>query len=66
VWSVENDPFEDFTYVEDLEDFEQQQVLVEGKSLLHPLFILYNMHFNYTTYLFIYLLFCINMKGPII
>jgi hypothetical protein len=30
-----------------MEDLEQQQALVEGKSLLHFWLSYYNMHFNY-------------------
>jgi hypothetical protein len=37
VWYIENDPFEEFTTLEDLEDFEQEQAFLEGKSLLHSL-----------------------------
>jgi hypothetical protein len=47
VWSVVNDPFVEYVVVEDQEDFEQQQVSVEGKSLSHPRLSYYNMHFNY-------------------
>jgi hypothetical protein len=35
VWSVEYEQFGDFAAVEDFQDLEQQQALVEGKSLLH-------------------------------
>jgi hypothetical protein len=35
VWCVENNPFEEFAFIEDFQDFEQQQELGEGKSLLH-------------------------------
>jgi hypothetical protein len=63
VWYVENDPLEEFAAVEDPKDFEKQQVFVEGKSLLRSLLPI-------TTCIlitsFIYLLLCINMKGPII
>jgi hypothetical protein len=37
VWSVEYEQFGDFAAVEDFQDLEQQQALVEGKSLLHSL-----------------------------
>jgi hypothetical protein len=47
VWSVVNDPFVQYTSVEDQEDFEQQHAWVKGKSLLHSLLSYYNMHFNY-------------------
>jgi hypothetical protein len=61
VWCVENDPFEEFDVVEDLEDFEQQREFAKGKSLLHS-------HLSITTCilitLFIYLLLYINMMGP--
>jgi hypothetical protein len=61
VWCVENDPFEEFAAVEDLEDFEQQREFVEGKSLLHsPLPI--TICILITS--FIYLLLCINTMGP--
>jgi hypothetical protein len=43
----------EYVVVEDQEDFEQQQVWVDGKSLLHPCLSYYNMHFNY---IIIYLL----------
>jgi predicted nucleotidyltransferase len=37
VWYVEKDPFEELAAVEDIQDFEQQQEFVEGKSLLHSI-----------------------------
>jgi hypothetical protein len=54
----------EYAGVEDFQDLEQQQALVEGKSLLHSRLSYYSMHFNYT--LFIYLLLCIKLKGPTI
>jgi hypothetical protein len=38
----------EYAIVEDFQDLEQQQALVEGKSLLHSRWSYYNMHFNYT------------------
>jgi hypothetical protein len=40
--------FVEYAGVEDFQDLEQQQALVEGKSLLHSRRSYYNMHFNYT------------------
>jgi hypothetical protein len=37
----------EYAEVEDFQDLEQQEALVEGKSLLHPRLSYYNMHFNY-------------------
>jgi hypothetical protein len=53
----------EYADVEDFQDFEQQQALVEGKSLLHPRLSYYGMHVYYTI---IYLLLCIKLKGPVI
>jgi hypothetical protein len=36
VWSVEDEPYVEYAEVEEFQDIEQQQALVEGKSLLHP------------------------------
>jgi hypothetical protein len=63
VWSVEYEPFEEYTAVEDFQDPKQFPKLVEGKSLLHPRLSYYNMHFNYIV---IYLLLCINVMEPIL
>jgi hypothetical protein len=41
----------EYAEAEEFQDLEQQQALVEGKSLPHPLLSYYNMHFNYTVYL---------------
>jgi hypothetical protein len=35
VWSVKDEPYVKYAEVEDFQDLEQQQALVEGKSLLH-------------------------------
>jgi hypothetical protein len=35
MWCVEDDSFVENAGVEDFQDLEQQQTLVEGKSLLH-------------------------------
>jgi hypothetical protein len=35
IWCVEDDPYVECAKVEDFQDTEQQQALVEGKSLLH-------------------------------
>jgi hypothetical protein len=43
----------EYSEAEEFQDLEQQQASVEGKSLLHPRLSYYNMHFNYTVYLFI-------------
>jgi hypothetical protein len=51
MWYVE------YAKVEDFQDLEQQQALVEGKSLLHSRLSYYNMHFNYTI---IYYCFALN------
>jgi hypothetical protein len=53
MWCVEDDPYVEYAEVEEFQDLEQQQTLVEGKSLLHSWLSYYNMHFNYTIYLFI-------------
>jgi hypothetical protein len=53
VWSVVNDPFVEYTSIEDQEGFDQQHTWVEGKSLLHFLLSYYNMHFNYTVIYFL-------------
>jgi hypothetical protein len=53
VWSVVNDPFVEYTSIEDQEGFDQQHTWVEGKSLLHFLLSYYNMHFNYTIIYFL-------------
>jgi hypothetical protein len=50
MWCVEDGLYVE---VEDFRELEQQQVLVEGKSLLHSKLSYYNMHFNYNIYLFI-------------
>jgi hypothetical protein len=63
MWCIEDEPCVEYAEVEDLPDLEQQQALVEGKSLLHSHLSYYNMHLNYTV---IYLLLCIKLKGPII
>jgi hypothetical protein len=63
MWCVEDDPYVERTEVEDFQDIEQQQVLVEGKSLLYSWLSYYNMHFNFTI---IYLFICIKLKGPTI
>jgi hypothetical protein len=36
MWCVEDGPYVENTEVEEFQDLEQQQALVEGKSLLHP------------------------------
>jgi hypothetical protein len=36
MWCVENDPYVEYTEVEEFQDLEKQ-ALVEGKSLLHSL-----------------------------
>jgi hypothetical protein len=36
VWSVEDEPYVEYAEVEEFQDIEQQQALVEDKSLLHP------------------------------
>jgi hypothetical protein len=36
MWCVEDGPYVEHTEVEEFQDLQQQQVLVEGKSLLHP------------------------------
>jgi hypothetical protein len=43
----------EYSEVEEFQDLEQQQALVEGKSLPHSRLSYYNMHFNYTVILFI-------------
>jgi hypothetical protein len=48
MWCVEDGSYVECTEVEDFQDFEQQQALVEGKSLLHSHLSYYNVHFNYT------------------
>jgi hypothetical protein len=48
MWCVEDDPYVEYAGVEDFQDLEQQQALVEGKSLLHSCLSYYKMHFNYT------------------
>jgi hypothetical protein len=48
MWCVEDDSYVEYAKVEDFQDLEQQQALVEGKSLLHPHLSYYNVHFNYT------------------
>jgi hypothetical protein len=53
MWRVEDEPYMDYAEVEEFQDLDQQQALVEGKSLLHSRLPYYNMHFNYTVYLFI-------------
>ena len=53
MWCVEDSSYVEYAEVEDFQDFEQQQALVEGKSLLHSRLTYYNMHFNYTVYLLI-------------
>jgi Fe-S cluster assembly scaffold protein SufB len=53
VWCVEDGSYVEYVEGEDFQDLKQQQVLVEGKSLLHSRLSYYNMHFNYTVYLFI-------------
>jgi hypothetical protein len=63
MWCVEDGPYVEYTGVEDFQDLEQQQALVEGKSLLHSQLSYYNLHFNYTI---VYLLLCIKMMGPIL
>jgi hypothetical protein len=63
LWCVEDEPFEEYTVVEDLQDSELFSEFVEGKSLLHSRLSYYNVHFNY---IIIYLLICIDMMGPII
>jgi hypothetical protein len=35
MWFVEDGPYVECAEVEDFQDLEQQQALVEGKSLLH-------------------------------
>jgi hypothetical protein len=35
MWWVEDGPYMEYTEVEDFQDLEQQQALVEGKSMLH-------------------------------
>jgi hypothetical protein len=35
MWSLEDGPYVECAEVEDFQDLEQQQVLVEGKSLLY-------------------------------
>jgi hypothetical protein len=35
MWCVEDGLYVEYTRVEDFQDFEQQKVLVEGKSVLH-------------------------------
>jgi hypothetical protein len=52
VWSVETDPFVEFTAIEDLEGFEQQHAWVEGKSLMHSFrpittCVLITLHFTF-------------------
>jgi hypothetical protein len=63
MWCVEDESYVEYAEVEDFQDLEQQQALVEGKSLLHSCL-------SYTTCilitLFIYLWVCINMKSPTI
>ena len=44
---VEDGSYVEYAEVEDFQDLEQQQALVEGKSLLHSRLSYYNMHFNY-------------------
>jgi hypothetical protein len=60
VWSIEYKLFEEYVVTEGPEDFQQHQVLVEEKSLLHS-------HLPITTCisitLFIYLFLCIKLKG---
>jgi hypothetical protein len=48
MWCVEDDSYVEYAKVKDFQDLEQQQALVEDKSLLHPHFSYYNVHFNYT------------------
>jgi hypothetical protein len=57
MWCVEDGSYVECTEVEDFQDIEQQQALVEGKSLLHSRWSYYNMHFNYTV---IYCCFALN------
>jgi hypothetical protein len=40
MWCVEDNSYVEYAKVEDFQDLEQQQALVEGKSLLHPHFLL--------------------------
>jgi hypothetical protein len=47
MWCVEDGSFVQYAGVEDFQDLEQQQTLVEGKSLLH---------FNYTVVYYFYAL----------
>jgi hypothetical protein len=63
MWCVEDGSYVEYAEVEDFQDTEQHQALVEGKSLLHPCWTYYNMHFNYTI---IYLWLCIKLKDPTI
>jgi hypothetical protein len=51
MWCIEDDPYVEYAEVEDFQDLEQQQALVEGKSLLHFRLSYYNMHFNYTVFI---------------
>jgi hypothetical protein len=48
MWCVEDGSYVEYAEVEDFQDFEQQQVLVEGKSLMHSHLSYYNVHLNYT------------------
>ena len=48
---VEDGSYVEYAEVEDFQDTEQQQALVEGKSLLHSRLSYYNMHFNYTVFI---------------
>jgi hypothetical protein len=56
LWCVEDDPYVEYTEVEDFQDLEQPQALVEGKSLLHSRLSYYNMHFNYNVFIYCFAL----------
>jgi hypothetical protein len=53
MWCVEDGSYVEYAEVEDFQDVEQQQALVEGKSLLHSRLSYTTCNFNYTFYLFI-------------
>jgi hypothetical protein len=56
MWYVEDGSYVEYAGVEDFQDLEQQQALVEGKSLLHSRLSYYNMNFNYTVFTYCFAL----------
>jgi hypothetical protein len=56
MWYVEDGPYVEYAEVEDFQDLEQQQALVKGKSLLYFHLSYYNMHFNYSVFIYCFAL----------